>query len=78
VITSGIGDLRTFIVDEESAFLCPKLDTSLFADKICRVISDPGLADKVGQAGKNQAISIMDYHRYSSVLANLFTENVCQ
>lgn len=76
VISCEIGDLRTFIVDEESAFLCSRTDKSLFADKICRVINDPCGANKVGQAGKCQAINILDYRRYSNVLSHLFTENM--
>lgn len=78
VITCGIGDLCTFLVNEESVFLCSRTDKSLFADKIYRVINDPDLADKVGQAGKSQAINILDYRRYSSALAHLFTENACR
>lgn len=78
VITCGVGDLCTFLVNEESAFLCSKTDKSLFADKVCRVINDPGLADKVGQAGKSQAINTLDYRRYSSALAHLFTETSCR
>lgn len=75
VITCGIGDLRNFLLDEETAFLCISTDSSLFADKICKAINDPHLADTVGHAGKAQAINIMNYRKYSYVFADFFCKN---
>lgn len=51
VVTSDVGDLASAVIDGETGFVVPPGDPEALAEALARVIADPELASRLGQAG---------------------------
>ena len=75
VISNKVGELTSYLVDGDTAFLCDTDHPLEYAETICRTLADPIRADEVGLRGRATAISHFDYvlwaEAISAFLANL-------
>jgi len=72
VITCDVGDLRDFLINEESAFIYHPGNYIDFAEKICAVLQNPKAAISVGKNGKEKASKYLAYQNYSKSLSQFF------
>jgi glycosyltransferase involved in cell wall biosynthesis len=54
VVAFRVGGLPEAVADGETGFLCEPDDGEAFADRLARVIADPGLATRLGAAGRRR------------------------
>ncbi|MBN1419033.1 MAG: glycosyltransferase family 4 protein [Planctomycetes bacterium] len=52
VIATGVGEFLSLIEDERTGLLTPPGDPDALADRIERLLADPELADRLGEAGR--------------------------
>lgn len=71
VVTTPTGAIPE-LVAPGSGFLVPPRDSMELAGAIRKVISDPGLAVRVGAAGRRRAIELHDIRRIAGELAGAF------
>lgn len=64
VIISSIGEPKSLLKDNYTAFLCNPDDEESFAEKICCVLDNPELARLVGENGRKFARNTFDFHAY--------------
>jgi glycosyltransferase involved in cell wall biosynthesis len=57
VVASDVGDLDAIVVDGETGLLVPAGDPVALADALERVLSDPALAQRMGEAGRARVLS---------------------
>jgi glycosyltransferase involved in cell wall biosynthesis len=62
---------RTF-TDGVDAMVAPPGDAEAFAERICRLLADDQLADRIGAAGRAYAQAHFRYDLYGSVLIDFF------
>jgi len=55
VVASGLGGIPDAVADGETGLLIPHGDPDILADALLRVISDGGLAKRLGEAGRERA-----------------------
>lgn len=64
-VASGIGQLRSLIVDGANGLLCRPGDPNALADAILRLHDDPGLRDRLGRAARE---TILAAHTWDHVV----------
>ncbi|MGA2924699.1 MAG: glycosyltransferase family 4 protein [Solirubrobacteraceae bacterium] len=55
VVASNVGGLREIVVDGETGLLVPRNDADALASAIARLLDDPQLRQRLGQAGRERA-----------------------
>jgi glycosyltransferase involved in cell wall biosynthesis len=55
VVSTSVGGIPEMVVPDETGFLVQPGDVTALADAIERVIVDPALAKRLGQAGRGRA-----------------------
>jgi trehalose synthase len=76
VVGSTVGGLREQIVDGESGFLVEATDYDGFAAVLRRLLTEPGLATKIGQAGHDRALDLFTVDRHLRRYAGLVTRAI--
>lgn len=71
VIASDVGGIPDVIQDGDTGLLVPQQDPQALADAIARVLRDPELAHRIGQAGYERA---RDYFSWARITAQLVEE----
>ncbi len=56
IVASNVDGLRDLLLDGQTALLAPAGNIEMFADYLCRLIQDGRLRDKMGAAGKLNAV----------------------
>ena len=54
VIASGIGGITDVVADSETGYLLPEKDVDGLAEHVATLISDPGLRERMGEAGRRR------------------------
>ena len=70
VITSEIGDLTEFLIDNVNAYVGEPGNERAFADKMIEVLEDPERAERIGAAGQEMCFARLDYRSQSEGLSN--------
>jgi glycosyltransferase involved in cell wall biosynthesis len=77
IVTTSIGEMARLFTDGENAFLCSAGDAEQYGLKICAVLADKEMADRVGAAGREFALAHFDYERHGRPLVEAF-DQVCR
>lgn len=72
VISSSVGALSEIIVDGESGLLVRPGDPAALSDAVLRLIGDPALRERLGQAARRRAESHFQANTYLSQFAHLY------
>jgi glycosyltransferase involved in cell wall biosynthesis len=72
VVASRVGGIVDVIVDEETGLLVPEKDERALADAIVRLLDDPELARRLGDAGREFALKHFDWERITDETENLY------
>jgi len=73
VVASEVGSIPDMVVPEETGLLVPPDDVGRLADAIARLLADPGLARRMGEAGREQ-VQRFDVRRMVREVEDLFDE----
>lgn len=76
VVTSKVGDLTDFLIDNVNAYLADPGNESDFAEKMKSILLDPRRADKIGAAGQQACLVHLDYRAHTGGLAKFFVDCV--
>jgi glycosyltransferase involved in cell wall biosynthesis len=52
VVAFDVGGIREWLIDGETGFLVPPRDVDAMADRLTRLLDDPGLAASLGARGR--------------------------
>lgn len=74
VVASAVGGIVDVIKHEETGLLVPEKDEAALASAINRVLSDPALASRLGQAGFSHVQDFFDWDRITRQLVTLYRE----
>lgn len=55
VVASNVGCLPDLVVEGETGFLIPHSTPEALAERLCRLLADPGLRNRLGRAGRRRA-----------------------
>lgn len=78
VVASAVGGIPEVVVDGETGLLAPYTpdDTARFeaglADRVNQLVQDPGLAARLGEAGRTRAVSSFDWAAIAHQTADLY------
>jgi glycosyltransferase involved in cell wall biosynthesis len=72
IVSTSVGEIARWFTDGEDAFLSPAGDAEQYGLKICAVLADEGLGDRVGAAGREFALAHFDYALYGRPLVEAF------
>lgn len=70
VVVTKVGELNNYLKDGESVFFSEPNNVKVFAEKLDFVLSNPEVARKVGQKGKNIALKNFNYKSHSQRIIN--------
>ena len=74
VVASAVGGIVDVIQHEETGLLVPEKDERALADAILRLLHDPALAARLGEAGRKRAEWIFDWDRITAETEDLFND----
>jgi D-inositol-3-phosphate glycosyltransferase len=78
VVSSNVGGLQFTVVPEVTGLLVPAKDDTAFAIAIDRILSDPALRDRLGEAGRQRVEIAFSWHSVASRLTQLYTHLLAQ
>jgi glycosyltransferase involved in cell wall biosynthesis len=71
VVASDVGGLSEVVVDGETGFTCPVGAVAAFADRVVELLCDPGLRERMGEAGRKRAMTVFSrklvFERYEAI-----------
>lgn len=70
VITSKIGDLTNYLIDNVNAYVGEAGNERDFTDRMIAVLGDPERADEIGTAGQRECFAHLDYRSHVATLSN--------
>ena len=74
VVTNNVGELRNYLVNDHSAFLCECGDPVDYATAICRALEDPARAEEIGLRGRAVAQQHFEYTQWADPLSKFIIE----
>lgn len=74
VVSTWHGGIPEVVRDGETGFLVPENDVGELADRMSRLLSDPGLARSMGGAGRKLACGSFDIRRQSELLESIYDD----
>jgi L-malate glycosyltransferase len=72
IVASGVGGLLELINDGATGLLVPPGDASALADRLCRLMADPGLASRLGEAACADARTRYSFARMVAGFESLY------
>jgi len=72
VVSTQIGGIPEMVVENETGLVVPPNDPLALADAMERLLADPALAKKFGQAGRERAGQLFSIEKNVRELLNLF------
>lgn len=69
---TAVGGIPRLITDGENGFLCEPGDDAALARHICRLLEDPPLGDRLGQAGRERVLRDFSFARMVAAHEALF------
>jgi colanic acid/amylovoran biosynthesis glycosyltransferase len=76
VVASAVSGIPELVVDGVTGVLVPPDDAAALALAIERLLDDPGLRARLGQAGRQKVLAEFDLHKNTVLLAERFRESV--
>jgi glycosyltransferase involved in cell wall biosynthesis len=76
VVSSQIGEVAGYLSDGDTAMLALPDDADGWSDRIIKLLDDPALARRIGEAGRALAMKEFDYHVHSRRLFD-FINDLC-
>ena len=76
VVATRVGGIPEVVVDGETGFLVEPEDAGALAGAIARVLGDPALAFRLGEAGRRRAQAVFSAERMADQMAALYAELV--
>ena len=73
VITTGIGEMGKYLIDNENAYLVPLHDVVALADRMIYITQHPIESKKVGNNGRNIALYFFDHMGHGKRMADFFS-----
>jgi glycosyltransferase involved in cell wall biosynthesis len=74
IVTSKVGDLTDFLVDNVNAYLADPGNERDFTEKMKAILLDPRRADRIGAAGQQACLAHLDYRAHTGGLAKFFVD----
>jgi glycosyltransferase involved in cell wall biosynthesis len=72
IVASDSGGIRETVINGVTGFIVPKRDAEALANRVAELIANPGLARRLGSAGRQRAQAIYNAERYVSDLMERF------
>lgn len=72
VVASDVGGLREQVVHDETGLLVPPADARALADALARLVDDPALRRRLGDAGRARAEELFDLPRFRAAHLELY------
>ena len=74
VVASRVGGIPEVVVDGETGLLVPKEDPAALAAALGRLVADPGLRARLGQAARARCRALFDVRRMAAGFTDLYAE----
>lgn len=74
VVASRVGGIPEVVLDGETGLLVPPEDPGALADAIRRLLEDPSLAQRLGEAGRRRVEAVFSAERMAEQTAALYEE----
>jgi glycosyltransferase involved in cell wall biosynthesis len=74
VVASAVGGLRDLVVDGESGYLVPPGDRPALREALERLLADPELRRRLGQAGRERAATHFSWPRVTELTLQAYTD----
>ena len=75
-IGSDVSGIRTAIVDGETGLLVPPLDPSALAETMTRLVNDPALRSRLGNAARLRATTLFTQERVLDALVSFYRDEL--
>jgi glycosyltransferase involved in cell wall biosynthesis len=72
IVASGVGGIRELIADDRTGLLVPAGDPPALADRLCRLMADPALAARLGDAARADAHARYSFERMVAAFERLY------
>ena len=72
IVASGVGGIRELIADDRTGLLVPAGDPPALADRLCRLMADPALAARLGDAARDDAHARYSFERMVAAFEQLY------
>ncbi len=72
VVVSRSGGLPESVIDGETGYIIPKKDVSALTERICLLLDEKGLAESMGQKGRERATKAFSRDRMAREVVELF------
>lgn len=72
VVATAVGGVAEAVVDGETGLLVPAADPDALAEALDRLVADPGLQRRYGEAGRARALRFFDVPRYRAAHLDLY------
>jgi len=72
IVASGVGGIRELVDDNRTGLLVPSGESDVLADRIRRVMTEPGLAARLGGAARVEAASRYSFDRMVAAFDDLY------
>jgi glycosyltransferase involved in cell wall biosynthesis len=72
IVASGVGGIPELIADGTTGLLVPPGDAPAVADRLCRLMTDPGLASRLGAAARAEALARYSFDRMVAAFEALY------
>lgn len=74
VVCSDAGGLPENVADGETGFVIPRRDPQALAAKLAQLASDPGLRQRMGQAGRERVLRSFKLQEQIAAFEQLYQE----
>ncbi len=76
VVSTDVGAVRSVVRDNETGFVVPAGDAGALADRVIRLLDDPSLARRFGEAGQKHVLANFSIEKLCETLGRLYEELV--
>ncbi|MGQ9778660.1 MAG: glycosyltransferase family 4 protein [Bacillota bacterium] len=74
VVASRVGGLQEMVVDQETGFLVPPAQPGPLAEAIRRLLDDPALRRRMGEAGRRRYLELFHVRAMAESIAEIYDE----
>jgi L-malate glycosyltransferase len=72
IVASGVGGILELVDDGVTGLLVPPGDAPSLADRLCRLMNDPALASRLGNAARAEALARYSFDRMVAAFESLY------
>jgi len=74
VVATNVSSIPEIVVDGETGVLVPPRDASALAAAIDRLVADPALRRRMGEAGRARVDAVFDIRHHVATMEDVFAE----